>query len=102
MEGRRLVFGWRRWEKGLGVFGEILGTVRRVKAFREHDQGGSRLCSLEDLGASVGEIDGFVGACEGWFSLGDLSGAARENLPDASCTQASFKGFFKSDAMMDG
>lgn len=32
-----MVFGRRRWEKGLGVFGEVLGAIGRVKAFREDD-----------------------------------------------------------------
>ena len=35
VEGGRLVFGRRRWEKGLGVFGEVLSAIRRVKAFRK-------------------------------------------------------------------
>ena len=43
MERWGLVFGGRRGEEGFGVFGEILGTVGRVEAFREDNQGSSSL-----------------------------------------------------------
>ena len=62
VEGGGLVFGGRRREKGLCVFGEVLGAVGRVEAFREDDQAGACFGGLEDFGAGVGEVGSFVGA----------------------------------------
>lgn len=62
MEGRRLVTRRRRGAEGLGVFGEVLGTVGRVEALWENNERGARLCRLQDLGAGVGEVGGLVGA----------------------------------------
>lgn len=62
MEGGRLVFGWRGGEKGLCVFGEVLGAVGRVEAFGKDYEGCAGLCGFQDLGAGMGEIDRFVGA----------------------------------------
>lgn len=37
MEGRRLLFCWRRREKGFGIFGEVLAAVGTIKAFGKDD-----------------------------------------------------------------
>ena len=64
MIGGGLVFGGRRGEKSLGVFGEVLSTVGRVEAFGEDDQAGASFGGLEDFGAGVREVGSFVGACD--------------------------------------
>ena len=100
MEARRLLFGGRGGLERLGVGGEVLAAVGGVEAFGENDQRGSGLGRFEDSGAGAGEVGGFVGAWEGGVRKG--GGRWWENLPVASCTRASFRGFLSRCAIVVG
>lgn len=63
MEGRRLVLARRRWEESLGVFGEVLATVRRVETLWKDDERCAGFGSLENLRSSMLEVCSFIGTC---------------------------------------
>lgn len=56
MKRRRLILRWRGWQKGFGVLGKVLATVRGVEAFWQDNQGSAFLSSFEDTGASSREV----------------------------------------------
>lgn len=105
MVTRRLLFGRRRGLQSLGVGGEVLAAVRGVEAFGENDERGSGFGGFEDARAGAGEVCGFVGAWRGegqkrerrwWWRRG------WEDVPVASCTRASFRGFLRRCAILVG
>lgn len=91
--------------EGLGVRGEVLASVGGVEAFGENDQRGAGFGGFEDARAGAGEVGGFVGAWGGkgqkrrrlWWWGGDW-----DDVPVASCTRASFRGFVRSRAIVVG
>lgn len=64
MEGGGLLGCWGRGEQRLRVAGEVLRAVGGVEAFGEDDDFGAFGGGGEDLCARIGEVGGFVGACE--------------------------------------
>ena len=100
MEARGLLLGGRGGLEGFGIRGEILAAVRGVEAFGEDDQRGAGFGGFEDAGAGTSEVGSLVGAWGGggsqsrrmwWLGEGDV--------PVASCTRASFKGFLRRRAI---
>ena len=99
---RRLLAGRRRGLERLGVRGEVLAAVGGIEAFGEDDQGGSGFGGFEDTGAGAGEVGGLVGALwEGRVREkgGCGEGEAGVDVPVASCTRASLRGFFRRCAI---
>ena len=100
--------GWRRrgGEEGFGIIREVLRAVGGVEAFWEDDKGGACFGGLEDFGASVVEVGGFVGACK-WggvsggveFVWGRFWGRGKEG-PVANWIRASFRGFLRRVAIL--
>lgn len=69
MEGRGLLFGGRRGQDGLGVFGEVIASVWGVEAFGEHDYLGPIARSFEHLVSGMKEVLGFVRTCSSLSAL---------------------------------
>lgn len=87
-------------QQGFGVFGEELAAVGGVEAFGEDYEVSAGVGGFEDAGAGAGEVGGFVDAWEGVRDSRTVWG--RGGGPVASCTRASFRGFFNRDAMIHG
>lgn len=80
----RLRRRWRGGKQGFGVRGEVLGTIRGVETFGEHDEGCARAGGFEDMSAGAGEVGRFVGAWGSW-ELGFVRREELERIEEYTC-----------------
>jgi hypothetical protein len=87
----------------LGVFREVLTTVRRIETFGKNYQRGAGFRSLKDFRPGMLQVCCFIGAYSKTFlsalRLREVDVGCPTSVPDANCTNASFKGFLSSPAI---